>query len=33
MYEDDSWTIYKYKLEGATLRLASGNKGEVWQAR
>jgi hypothetical protein len=33
MYDDDSWTIYQYKLEGATLRLASGNKGEVWQAK
>jgi hypothetical protein len=33
MYDDDSWTIYQYKLEGATLRLANGNKGEVWQAR
>jgi hypothetical protein len=33
MYDDDSWTIYQYKLEGATLRLARGNKGEVWQAR
>jgi hypothetical protein len=33
MRDDDSWTIYQYKLEGATLRLANGNKGEVWQAR
>jgi hypothetical protein len=33
MYENDSWTVYQYRLEGDTLRLASGTKGEVWKAK
>jgi hypothetical protein len=33
MYENDSWTVYQYRLEGDTLRLASGAKGEVWKAK
>jgi hypothetical protein len=33
MFEDDSWTIYQYRVEGGSLRLASGGKGELWQAK
>jgi len=33
MVEDDSWTIYQYRLEGDTLRLVSGARGEVWKAK
>ncbi len=33
MFDDDSWTIYRYRIEGNTLRLANGDKGEIWQAR
>ncbi len=33
MYDDDSWTIYQYRLEGNTLRLVCGKQGETWEAR